>query len=347
MLGLAPLAARAQLSFDFVYDTSMDPRALAGFQAAANRWSNLFSDPVTVTLNVGFSDLGGGILGGTNATQGRVSYGTFQSALAWDATSGIDVSVVNSLQPTSTFDLLVNRTAEDPEGPGGATPYLDNNGGANNSRVLMTLANARALGLYYAAGGGTDAEIQFNSTFAFDFDASDGIAAGTIDFVGVATHEIGHALGFISGVDVLGWNVPPFAGPYPDDAYTFVSPLDFLRYSDESRRYGRGVMDFTADERAKYFSIDGGDTALGLFATGTDFGDGSQASHWADDYGFGIMDPTAAYGERLRISTLDAAAFDAIGWDVRWPAPVPEPSTYGLAAVGALAGLILLRRRRR
>ena len=38
--------------------------------------------------------------------------------------------------------------------------------------------------------GGTDAEIQFSTTFAFDFNPFDGVSAGQYDFIGVAIHEI-------------------------------------------------------------------------------------------------------------------------------------------------------------
>lgn len=51
-----------------------------------------------------------------------------------------------------------------------------------------------------------DGSITFNSKRTFDFDPSNGITAGQFDFVGTATHEIGHVLGFISGVDILDLN---------------------------------------------------------------------------------------------------------------------------------------------
>ncbi|PTY08731.1 PEP-CTERM sorting domain-containing protein [Opitutaceae bacterium EW11] len=342
-LGLTPLTTRAQLSFDLIHDPSMNAQALAGFQMAANRWSSVLQDHVTVTINIGFSSLGAGILGQTGSTGGWVDYSSFKLALAYDATSKLDVSAVTSLQPGSSFSMLINRTADNPNGPGSAVPYLDNDGSDNNSYVRMTIANARALGLYSSSGGASDGTIRFNSDFAFDFDPTDGIDADKIDFVGVATHEIGHALGFISGVDTLTYNSPPFGGPYPSDAFVYVSPLDFFRYSVDSRAQGKGVIDYTADTRMKYFSVDGGNTGLALFSTG-ESGDGWQASHWIDNWGYGIMDPAAAYGELLSLSKTDVAAFDAIGWDtVR---AVPEPSTYGLIGAGMLGLAMILRRRR-
>jgi len=41
----------------------MSVQAVAGFNLAAQRWSSLLSDNVTVNLNIGFSSLGPGILG--------------------------------------------------------------------------------------------------------------------------------------------------------------------------------------------------------------------------------------------------------------------------------------------
>lgn len=332
--------AFAQLSFSLTYDPAIDPLALAGFQAAAARWSSVFQDPITVSLNVAFRPLGAGIIGSTGSASAAFSYASYKSALTLDRTSANDFSAVNSLQSGNTFNLLLNRTSNSPFGSGSATPYLDNDGDANNRTVRVNLANARALGLYQASGGQTDGSVTFSSAFAFDFDPSNGITAGMIDFVGVATHEIGHALGFVSGVDSLDTRTTPPT----DESLTLVRPLDLFRFSTESRALGDGVIDWTADTRNKYFSIDGGDTNLGLFSTGTVFGDGRQASHWKDNLGIGIMDPTASRGELLSISALDLTAFDVIGYDLT---PVPEPETLGLAGVGVLGLAIAWRRRRR
>ena len=336
LASIAPTAF-AQLSFALSYDPAIDPLALAGFQAAAARWSSALNDPITISLSISFRALGAGIIGSTGSSTGTVSYNSYKSALTLDRSSTNDTTAVASLQSGSSFNLLLNRTSNSPSGSGSATPYVDSDGDANNSTVRINLANARALGLYQSSGGLTDASITFSSAFAFDFDPSDGITPGLIDFVGVATHEMGHALGFTSGVDTLDTRTTPLA----DDALTFVRPLDLFRYSDAS--VAAGVIDWTADARDKYFSIDGGDTALGLFSTGTVFGDGRQASHWKDNLGIGIMDPTAARGELLSISALDLEALDVIGYNL---VPVPEPSTIGLAGVGVLCMAIVFRRRR-
>ena len=69
------------------------------------------------------------------------------------------------------------------------------------------------------------------------------------------------------------------------------------------------------------------------------FGDGRQASHWKDNLGLGVMDPTAATGETLVAGPNDFIAFDAIGWDL-----VPEPSAMMLGCAGLLAAFTRRRR---
>ena len=112
---------------------------------------------------------------------------------------------------------------------------------------------------------------------------------------------------FVYGVDILDINSPPYNGPFSANQFTFVNSLDLLRYSALSK--ASGVIDFTADTRAKYFSIDGGTTAGPGFSTGRNFGDGQQNSHWKDSLGLGIMDPTAGIGELLAIGAIGCVLF--------------------------------------
>ena len=354
ILALNAAAANASPTFVFNVIAGTSQQAVDGFTTAANLWSSYFTDNVTVYLTIGFNPLGGGVIGQTGSTQGSISYTGARNALIADATSGDDATATAHLQGGSSVNMMINGTSNNPNGSGSIIPYLDNDGDANNSTIRLTTANAKAMGVFGAntqpgscAGGavGCDGFIQFNSNFNFDFDSSNGIDAGAFDFVGVAAHEIGHALGFISGVDVLDFNCcsGPNPGPFSDDQFTFVSALDLFRYSDLST--ANGAIDWTADTRAKYFSLDGGATNLGGFSTGTFNGDGRQASHWKDNLGLGIMDPTAALGELLQISELDLRAFDVIGWNrASAPPPVPEVNTAVLSLLG-LAGLALARRK--
>jgi len=342
---LAASTASAAPVFNFNYVAGTSLQAQQGFQAAAARWSSLLNDNVTINLTVGFNSLGGGILGQAASAEDFHTYASVRNALAADATSAADATAVAHLPGGSTFGMLINRTANNPNGAGSALPYVDNDGDANNQILSITNAEAKAIGLAVTPQtlsgciGNCDGFIQFNSDFNFDFNPNNGTDANAFDFVGVAAHEIGHVLGFISGVDILDGNSPPYNGPFNDNLFTYVSALDLFRYSTMSAAHG--VIDWTADNRAKYFSLDG--TTVGPeFSTGENFGDGRQASHWKDNLFIGLMDPTAGLGETLHITGNDVLAMDAIGWNV---AAIPEPSGWAMLAAGLL--LITVRQRGR
>lgn len=304
------------LTFNFIAPKGMSQQALNAFKQAGDEWSAALKDPITVNININFTSLGSGILAQTSYNEYSTSYSSFRSALTKDGTSAADSTAVSHLASGSSFGMLINRTANDPYGRGSATPYLDNNGNANNKTIDMTTANAKALGLLSSSSRKgrvvADGSIAFSSAYQWDFNPADGINTGAFDFVGIAAHEIGHALGFVSGVDVLDTNSTRRF--YNDSAFVYVSPLDMFRYSTQSA--AAGVIDWTADARDKYFSIDGGATDLASFSTGEVWGDGYQASHWKDGLGIGIMDPTAAPGELLSMSDLDLEALDVIGWNL-------------------------------
>jgi hypothetical protein len=176
----------------------------------------------------------------------------------------------------------------------------------------------------------------------WDFDRSDGITPGTIDFVGIVAHELGHALGFSSGVAALD-NF--FVNPL-EDQLTWVNVLDLFRFSEASLQFGQGVFDWTANNVAKFFSIDGGATALTQFRTGLVHGDGGFPGHWKF-LGTGIMDDFLFpfIGKEAAISPLDITAIDLIGWDTL-VANAPEPGVLSLFIFGSLALVISSRRRR-
>ena len=100
-----------------------------------------------------------------------------------------------------------------------------------------------------------------------DYDASDGIDDDAyLTLSRTALHEIGHVLGFVSGVDALedSFNF----GPQDANDIVEVTPLDLYRYSDDSLAEGPTVIDFTADNREKFFTFDGGVSRPGTFSTG-------------------------------------------------------------------------------
>jgi len=316
-------------------------QARTGFQKAADFWSSKFNDNIVVNLEIGMANLGPSILGGADSQFVVGAFAGFRAAVLADATSIDDQLYSASLPAGNAFSLYINRTSDNPNGDRSPNPYLDNDASANNSNVRLTRANAKALGLVGANDAGLDATIQFSTNFAFDYNQSDGISPGTYDFVGIAIHEIGHAMGFVSGVDVLDQNSG--ATGYPEDAFTWVTSLDFTRFSADSQNAGAD-LDWTADARAKYFSVDGGTTVAvnNAWSLGSVNGDGRQASHWKDGLGRGIMDPTFASGELGIVTSLDLRAFDVIGFN---STVVPEPASFAIFTSGVV--LLGLSRRKR
>lgn len=309
----------------------------SSFRNAANIWQSLLADNVSINIVTGFNALGSNTLGQTGAEYFDTSYASMKVALTADAKSSSDYLMVENLPNGSTYSKLINGTSE-------SETFFD---GKNYTQhgldsVEMTRANAKSMGLIDAYNAATDATIMFNNEVNFDFDLSDGISSASLDFTGIALHEIGHALGFVSGVDVLDFFSFFEGTSYSDADYSpFASPLDFTRCSDESISQGAD-MDWTVGNTAKHFSIDGecsiATRVSNAWSTGVYQGDGFEASHWKNDLAGYLMEPSPVLGESLQMSQLDLLAYDVIGWDlVKQPIPVPEPSGFILLCMGILA----------
>ena len=303
--------------------------AWIGFTAAAKYWESVITTDVTVNIRVGFSDLGETTLGSASSSGATYGINDFKTALTNSATSDIDASVVSNLGDVTS----------------------------NNYRVYTALG--KALGLYTNTTN-NDSTIRFNNRFLWDFDTSDGFTGLSSDFISVAVHEIGHALGWASAVNTSGGGTP--------------ANTDLLRYQN-----GNWSMAWGGDP---YLSIDGGESQLfgrSWMSTGAD---GRQTSHWKDgarihdgvnctqllEPQIGIMDPTGGICQQGIVTAADLAVLDAIGWTLAWDVlktpdytfnsaqirqqffptgGVPEPATWAMMIMGfGLVGVASRRRQR-
>jgi hypothetical protein len=307
-------------AFDLTFGSglSSNPAAQQAFQNAANRWSALLRDPVTIKVSVDYQPLGSGILGSTSSTTLTGGYTTVRDLVAAGGDSGAACEALLPQLPTAAeWSMRV------PSGFGWS------------GSALLTQAN------YLALGGsritGSDGSITFSSGYSWDFNPSNGIDSGTFDFEGCAVHEMGHLLGFVSyvdSVDTLVHNGQTTNAIKP-------APLDFFRFDTQDLGTGFNFSTTTrqmAPGGNQSFYYGAGSVTM---STGVYNGDGRQAAHWKDGLGLGIMDPTAAPGEVLALTQNDLTAMDLIGWQV-----VPEPGTW-VILLSAVATAFLWRRLRR
>lgn len=275
--------------------------ALAAFQRAADQWEAYFSDPITITIHADLVDLGSTtIVGAASPVVLSTSYAGMRSALMTDAADESDDGIMSALPASPSFFYPASFTY--------------------SGAVAATKANFKALGYTGLddAHGTSDGTINFNSTFAFDYDNTNGVGAGLVDFETVAAHEIGHTLGFISRIDsfdvlVHGGTTSGSYGPTTLDCIRFRfdspnNPGTFAAWGAFSRSVTYNTNDITDDLTTEY-----------RMSTGIHNGDGRQASHWKDNsltgILIGVMDPTGEVQSIYTVQDSDARALDLVGYD--------------------------------
>jgi hypothetical protein len=335
--------------------------ASAAFRKGADFLESLFSDPITVVVDAEIQPMGAQVIGQTTSVQfhyARNEYDGIRDLLVRDA-SGAEKQLVSRLPKDSQLKVVLPRST-------GASSFT--RGG-----LTATRANLLAVGMSpsklqggansrYSPGVKRDMSITFSSDFNFDYDRSNGISPGAMDFTGIVIHELGHGLGFLSEVDTADFLMDlPGLG-----REIFPAIPDLFRL-----RPGAGKVDFTnsprilapGDQEPRQVFYDGGfyDPAkAGLkitgqtrgdipMATGASFGDGDQASHWKDNDStgvlIGIFDPSTSPGVALKWTQQDTRALGLIGWDVKpgllpggsTPAPKPPPTPPAGGSVSGVA----------
>lgn len=364
----APALAGPHINLVDIGGAGAGSAALQGFKIAAKYWESVLTNDVVLNFKVGLAPLGPNILGSTSSSLVQyVPITDYYSKLADQATSALDFKAVGNLSPLSGTDSVrvvvpgyLDPVAETGIAKSGTRIAPDDTG--ISTTIALSTANYKALVGGGIGAGVYDGTIKFSSNFAFDFNPTDGITAGKSDFIGVAVHEMGHALGFLSGADDFDNNA---GGSFPVDGDWWGYGMDMFRYS------APGVLDWSFGTNS-YFSIDGGQTAYqnGFFSTGAAEGDGSQASHWKAPVAapfcsnfLGVMNPYLCGGGAGKVTGLDLALFDAIGWNLNvdvtsnpsyvfttaqmYSAVVPEPASWALLMAGVGMMMVVSRRRQR
>jgi hypothetical protein len=297
--------------------------AKAAFIRAAAVWENLITSPVTVYIDVDYGTTnfgapwGQGILGSTSpAASIGINYPTLRRNL---------VNRANTPAKLGTFNALpVNNVPTDL---------------GNAEQVVVSAAVARAIGFLNPTAQETDSKprIGFNSntSLPFDFDSSDGVVGR--DFEAVATHEIGHALGFTSRSGSGSTN------PGVWDLYRFRSGTTNGTFSTAQR-----IMTVGGPVPNSQFYFVPGINQLGLSDGGPDAvetnnADGNQSSHWRqaflnDDVYIGIMDPRLPANTVRQVTANDVQALEMFGYFSNNAPPPPPPANDNFASAQSISG---------
>src|SRR5688572_32031510 len=91
------------INFNFISAPGMDANAVAGFQEAGSVWASLFTDDITINVQIGYQSLSPGVLAQAGSAYGFTTFDNYRTAATADATSILDVIAVSNLPGSSAI----------------------------------------------------------------------------------------------------------------------------------------------------------------------------------------------------------------------------------------------------
>ena len=286
------------------------PEAKAAFLRAARAWESLIQNRITVVIDVDFGPTFFGApfgeFGGLTNSQDLSrpnAYPLVRDELIKSAGSPQEAALYRALPP----DHVATN-----QGPATEMSY--------STALLRALGRIAPVAdpEHEPANWGPPPRIGFNSAHSYDFDQSDGIKVKRDDFTALAMHEIGHVLGFGSGVGrkELRLYLPPT-----------LEVLDLFRFRPgvTFETFGTALRVLSSGGEQVFF---GGGAELPLSTGRNDAsgGDLRQAGHWKDLFlsrqYLGVMDPLSFRGYRYEMTANDREAFECMGYRTN---PLPNP----------------------
>jgi hypothetical protein len=259
------------MQINLVYDRSVNnapPEFITALNAAAEYLDGMILNPITVNVEVGYGEDAGQPLNADELGEGGPRFTTL-------AYSQI------------TPDLTV-----------GNLPAGDPTLGAG---VDVSFAEEQAWGIAPANTGQIDGSVGFSSAGPFDYSTTGAVPAHEYDFMGIAEHELTHALGRYS---LLYSNLGNPSTGYP------MTVLDLYQYASP------GALQYFAGQPT-YFSTNDGVTNLGNFDTTSDEAD------WVQGNPPDSFNAYSAPGVINPVSTTDMTELSALGFDIGSIATTP------------------------
>ena len=259
----------------------------AAITYAAGTLDTLLANAITVNILVGWGEDDNGTYSVTN---GEATGGPLGGVDLTYAQLKTDLTAAYQLSDSVADATALSNLPADP---------------FSGADIYVSPAQEKAWGLLPSTGTEVDGAIGFNPLYTFTYDPANRAVPGDVDLIGVAEHELTHALGRVASYPT--GSVGGGGQPY--------TALDLFRYATPSQLATYGGQ-------PAYFSIDDGLSGQNYpYDTLSDIGDWASTIS-GDAFGYGD------YGQTLQLSATDLTEMNVIGFDVAHPPQAAAPPNF-------------------